>query len=136
MLEIETVPALSWDWVGRERPTGAGQGGAGSWVPWISLIFSRTWGDGGLVLQQGWLFLMAWGKGRAPVGQGIVRMENINPLSHLIAGHRERSVLRDSKASHIPLLPPDPALGSGDVATLSSCQAGQRGQSSGSSPGN
>ena len=72
----------------------------------------------------------------APVGQGIVRMRNINPLSHLIAGHRERSVLRDSKASHIPLLPPDPALGSGDVATLSSCQAGQRGQSSGSSPGN
>ena len=73
----------------------------------------------------------------APVGQGIVRMENINPLSHLIAGHRERSVLRDSKASHIPHVPPpDPALGSGDVATLSSCQAGQRRQSSGSSPGN
>lgn len=42
MLEIETVPALSWDWVRWERPTGAGQGGTGSWVPWISLSFSLT----------------------------------------------------------------------------------------------
>ena len=105
----------------------AGQGGAGSWVPWISLIFSLTWGDGGLVLQQGWLSRMAWGEGMAPVGQGIVRMENINPLSHLIADHRARSVLSDSEAPNIPLLPPVPALGSGDDATLSSCWAGQRG---------
>ena len=81
MLEIETVPALSWDWVRWERPTGAGQGGTGSWVPWISPNFSLTWGDGGLVLQQGWLSRMAWGKGMATVGQGIVRMENINSLS-------------------------------------------------------
>lgn len=45
MLEMETVPALSWDWVGQDRPTGTGQGGAGPWVPWFSLIFSLTWGD-------------------------------------------------------------------------------------------
>lgn len=30
MLEMATVPALSWDWVGRDRSTGAGQEGGGS----------------------------------------------------------------------------------------------------------
>lgn len=30
MLDMETVPALSWDWVGQDRPTGAGQEGGGS----------------------------------------------------------------------------------------------------------
>lgn len=28
MLEMETVPALCWDWVGRDRPTGQGRGWA------------------------------------------------------------------------------------------------------------
>lgn len=127
MLAMETVPALSWDWVGRDRPTRQGREGAGSWVPWISLIFSLTWGDGGLVLRQGWLSRMAWGEGTAPVGQGIVRMENINPLSPLIADHRARSVLSGSEVPNMPLLPPVPALRSGDDATLSSCWAGQSG---------
>lgn len=30
MLEMATVPALSWDWVGQNRPTGAGHEGGGS----------------------------------------------------------------------------------------------------------
>lgn len=51
MLEMATVPALSWDWVGRDRSTGAGQEGGGSpagvgrWVPWVYLIFSPPWSD-------------------------------------------------------------------------------------------
>ena len=33
MLEMETVPALSWDWVGRDRPTRQGREGLGPGYP-------------------------------------------------------------------------------------------------------
>lgn len=50
LLEIETGPALSWDWVVQDRPTGAGQEGGGSssrcWaLGTLALIFSLPWGD-------------------------------------------------------------------------------------------
>lgn len=47
-----------------------GQGGAGSWVPWISLIFSLTWGDGGLVLTAGVAFQNGLGGRDCPGGPG------------------------------------------------------------------
>ena len=78
-------------------------------------------------LTAGVAFQNGLGRRDGPVGQGIVRMENINPLSPLIADHRARSVLSGSEAPSMPLLPPVPALRSGDDATLSSCWAGQSG---------